>query len=120
MRELNGEDLLCYSIKIESVSLRKCPHGHRLTNEAHLSAFAVTNICHSFTYNVAAKINWHGYGTKLRHCHHRVYTRDLTSTARAECSQRRCGMSGTCRYFPARSSAALWPSMHFYTATVEL
>ena len=21
-----------------------------------------------FTYKMAAKINWHGYGTKLRHC----------------------------------------------------
>jgi len=22
-----------------------------------------------FTYKVAAEINWHRYGTKLRHCH---------------------------------------------------
>jgi len=22
-----------------------------------------------FTYKMAAKINWHRYGTKLRHCH---------------------------------------------------
>ena len=29
----------------------------------------VANISESFTYKVAAKINWHRYGTKLRHCH---------------------------------------------------
>jgi len=23
----------------------------------------------SFTYKMTAKINWHRYGTKLRHCH---------------------------------------------------
>ena len=28
----------------------------------------VTNIYQSFTYKMAAKINWHRYGTKL-HCH---------------------------------------------------
>jgi len=70
MRELNGEDLSCYSIKIESVSLRRCPYDHWLTNKAHLSAITVTNISHSFTYKMAAKMNWHRYGTKLRHCHH--------------------------------------------------
>jgi len=26
------------------------------------------NIYQSFTYKMAAKINWHRYGTKLRHC----------------------------------------------------
>jgi len=34
-----------------------------------LSAITVTNICKSFTHKMAAKINWHRYGTKLRHCH---------------------------------------------------
>jgi len=29
----------------------------------------VTNIYNSFTYKVAAEINWHRRGTKLRHCH---------------------------------------------------
>jgi len=29
----------------------------------------VTNISESFTYKVAAKINWHRCGTKLRQCH---------------------------------------------------
>jgi len=34
----------------------------------------VTNIYQSFTYKMAAKINWHRYGTKLRHCHcHPIY-----------------------------------------------
>jgi len=44
----NGEDLSCYSNKIESVSLRKCPHDHLLTNKVHLSAITVTNIYQSF------------------------------------------------------------------------
>jgi len=29
----------------------------------------VTNISKSFTYKMAAKINWRRYGTKLRRCH---------------------------------------------------
>jgi len=34
----------------------------------------VTNIYQSFTYKMAAKINWHRYGTKVRHCHcHPMY-----------------------------------------------
>ena len=46
-------------------------YDHRLTNEAYLSAITVTNISMSFTYKMAAKINWRRYGTKLpvRHCH---------------------------------------------------
>ena len=63
--EKNGEDFSCYSNKIESVSLRKCPrYDHRLTNKAYLSAVAVTNISRRFTYKMATKINWHRYGTK--------------------------------------------------------
>jgi len=38
-------------------------------NKAYLSAITVTNISLSFTYKMAAKINWQRYGTKLRHCH---------------------------------------------------
>jgi len=68
--ELNGESLSCYSNKIEWVSLRKCPYDHWLTKKAYLSAITVTNIYYSFTYKMAAKINWHRYGTKLRHYHH--------------------------------------------------
>jgi len=34
--------------KIESVSLRKCPYDHRLTNKAYLSAVTVTDISRSF------------------------------------------------------------------------
>ena len=66
---LNGEDLSCCSNKIESVSLRKCPHDHWLTNKAYLSAITVTNITQSFTYKMAEKIDWHRYETKLCHCH---------------------------------------------------
>ena len=35
----------------------------------HLSDIKVTDIFQSFTYKMAAKINWHRYRTKLRHCH---------------------------------------------------
>ena len=66
---LNGEDLSCYTNKTESVSLRKCPYDHWVNNEAYLSAITVTNISQSFTYRMAAKINWHTYGTKLHHCY---------------------------------------------------
>ena len=48
MRQLNGEDLSCYSNIIESISLRKCPYDHWLTNEAHLSATTVTYTSQSF------------------------------------------------------------------------
>ena len=30
----------------------------------------VTNIYQIYTYKMAAKINWHRYRTKLRHCHY--------------------------------------------------
>jgi len=66
--ELNGEYLSCFSNQVESVSLRKCPCGHRLTDKAHLSAISMTDISLSFTYKMATEINWHRYGTKLRHC----------------------------------------------------
>jgi len=35
----------------------------------HLSDITVTNISKSLTYKMVAKIDWHRYGTKLRHCH---------------------------------------------------
>ena len=54
-----AEYLSCYSNKTESVSLRKCPHDHWLTNKAYLSVITVTNISKSFTYRMAAKNNWH-------------------------------------------------------------
>jgi len=34
-----------------------------------LIAITVTDSSKSFTYKMAAKINWHRYGTKLRNCH---------------------------------------------------
>ena len=55
--------------KIESVSLRKCPYDHWLANKVYLSAVMVTNISESFTYKLAAKINWHRYGTEFCHYH---------------------------------------------------
>jgi len=67
--ELNGEDLSCYSNKTEWASLRKCSYNHWLTDKAYLSVFiTVTNIYQSFTYKMAAKINWHRYGAKLSRC----------------------------------------------------
>jgi len=55
---LNGENLSCYSKKLNHVSLRKCPW---LTNKAYLTAITVTNTTKSFTYKMAAKIDWHRY-----------------------------------------------------------
>ena len=37
-----------YRVKIELLSLRKCPYDHWLTNKAYLSAITVTNISKSF------------------------------------------------------------------------
>ena len=46
--ELNGEDLSCCLNKIESISLRKCPYDHHLTNKAYLSTITGTIISKSF------------------------------------------------------------------------
>jgi len=59
----------CYSNKIESFGLRERPYDHRLINNAYLSAVTLTNISQSFTYEMAAQIDWHRNGTKLRHYH---------------------------------------------------
>jgi len=42
-------------IKIESLSLRKCPCDRQITNKTYLSDITVANISHSFTYKMAAK-----------------------------------------------------------------
>ena len=57
--------------KIESGSLiRKCPYDHWLTNKTYLSVTTVKKtFVRVFTFKMAAKIYWHRYGTKLRHCH---------------------------------------------------
>ena len=73
--ELKGGDLSCYSDKTESVSLRICPYDRWLTNNAHLSAITVTNISESFTYMMAAKINWHRYWTIITSLTPYVYMR---------------------------------------------
>jgi len=67
--ELNGKNLSCYSNKLEPVSLRKCPRDHWLANKAHLGATTATSISQSFTYKMAAKINRHRYGARIRHCY---------------------------------------------------
>ena len=79
--ELNGEDLSCCWNKIESVSLRKCVHGHWLTNKAYLSAIAVTNITQSFTHKMAAKINWQQNYVIVTLCIN-IYTTNIISTFR--------------------------------------
>ena len=76
--ELNGEDLSCCSIKIESVSSRRCPYDHRFTIEAYLSVVTVTNISKSFYLQDGGKINWRRYGTKLRLCHSMYSTKRST------------------------------------------
>ena len=50
---------------------------------AYLSTITVTNIYQSFTYKMAAKINWHRYGTKLRHCHP-VHSNRIRKMSRSE------------------------------------
>jgi len=42
---------------------------NQVTDKVYLSDSRVTNIFKSFTYKMAAKISWHRYGKKLRHCH---------------------------------------------------
>ena len=60
-------------IKLESVSLRKCPYDHRLANKVYLSAITLKTFFRVFTYKMAAKINWHRHGTNLLH-YHPMYT----------------------------------------------
>jgi len=43
-----GKTLPFYSNKTGSGSLRKCPHDHRLTDKAHLSATTVTDVSREF------------------------------------------------------------------------
>ena len=41
----------------------------------------MTNNSLSFTYNMAEKISWNGYGTKLRHCHPVYFNRGQTASS---------------------------------------
>ena len=66
--ELKGKDWTCYSNRIKLVSLRKCPYDHWFANKAYLSCTTVTDTSQNSTHKMAAKINWHRYGTKLSHC----------------------------------------------------
>jgi len=50
-------------IKSNQLVYKNCPYDHWLTNKAYLSAITATNISQSFTYKMAAKINWHRYVT---------------------------------------------------------
>jgi len=53
---LKGEDLVCYSNKIELIGLRKCSYDHYLTtNKTYLSDITLTNIYQIFTHKMAAQ-----------------------------------------------------------------
>ena len=41
----------------------------------------MTNNSLSFTYSMAEKISWNGYGTKLRHCHPVYFNRGQTASS---------------------------------------
>jgi len=69
-RELRGEKLCCHLNTLQSVCFRECSYDHWLANKAYLSDITVVNIYDSFTSKMAAKISWHRYESKLRHCHH--------------------------------------------------
>ena len=62
---VGGEDLSCYSNKIQSVV-----HKEIFVWSLTCQQSAVTNVhqCSIITYNMAAKTSWHRYGTKLLHC----------------------------------------------------
>ena len=119
--ELNGKDLSCYSNKIESVSLRKCPYNQWLSNKALSDSFwilskaylstrpiTVTNISKSFTHKMVAIINWYRYGTKLRLCHHMYCHRSyymrqgLYGTLLVQSVDRCSSVRRVCCWAPAR------------------
>jgi len=81
MRRVKWRRFIVLSNKIDSVSLRKCPYDHWLTNKPYLSAITETNIYKIFllSYKMAAIISWRRYRTKLRHGHP-VYNLDPQPT----------------------------------------
>jgi len=52
-----------------------------LTTKCNLSAITVTNISQSFTYKMAAKINWHRYGTIIASLSSYVFSNTIVITA---------------------------------------
>ena len=42
-----------------------------------LNAVTTTNVSQSFAHKMAARIGWHRYGTKLRHCHPVYYPENI-------------------------------------------
>ena len=50
-----GEDLPCYSNKIQPVSLRECPYDHEPNDNLCLSNSGITNTSKTFTHKMAAK-----------------------------------------------------------------
>ena len=55
------------SCSSSSVSRRRSVACSSPSTTYEQSAITVTNISRSFTYQMRAKINWHGYGTQSRH-----------------------------------------------------
>jgi len=47
----------------------------------------VPNISQSFTYKMATEINWHRYGTKLRHWHPMYNVREMLEVYLKPCSR---------------------------------
>jgi len=66
---IRGENLPCYSNKIQLVCLRKHPYDHYPTDKAYLIDITVANISRSLTHKMAPRTSWQRYETKLRHCH---------------------------------------------------
>ena len=88
---------MCYSNKIESLSLRKCQYDqYDLLTKSNLSAITVTIISRSFTYRMATKINWHRYRTIIRPTsRHPMYKFSQRLTAVPGTRGGRCVRAGT-------------------------
>jgi len=103
--ELVGEDLPCYSNKIQPVSLWKCPRGHQPADKGYLTDIRVTNISKSFTHKMATETSWHRYGTKLRHSHP-MYTPPAPGLRRSSCTSLLLSIDGTDRQMDGHRTIA--------------
>jgi len=66
-----GHMQICTSLQTDNHASTPPLSFLQLVNKAYLSAVTAANknIIRVITYRMAAKINWHRYGTKLRDCH---------------------------------------------------
>ena len=79
----------------------------------------VTNISQSFTCKMAAKINWHRYGTKLRHCHSLRIYRALAQRRTVKAKFHYTDPTGLCRR-PARTNGVSRRSGSFGSARARV